>query len=324
VSPEAPTRDRKATPFGRVAVVFVALIALGVAVAMIMHRTFVAADRVVAQHVSADAGAVVRVDLEKATLFAPVRRFLLPLLDGETGAPGTTRWERVAARSQLVVGRDTREALALWGPGENDWAIVLGGNYPDGALGALSEVFREEGKPWRKDNGRLVAPSGHAIAQASDRTLLLASDSERLQKVLPATDDHLRFGVPLKGAFAFVGVPQQVPWLAQALGPLGQATRVTAKADWSSPLVVHLHLTFAGAPPSGTEALVRDRFRELVGTDEAGRLEHVVGALDVETRDRGLVVTTRWDHKALERLAERLAAVLRQQGPSAHGKTLGF
>ncbi len=312
MSDDGAPQARRATPFGWIALVFVALFALGVVVALAMHRTFVAAERVVARHVSADAAAVVRVDLEKATLFAPIRRSLLPLLEGEP-----VRSERVAAHSKLVVGRDTREVLALWGPAANDWAIALGGNYPQGVLSALAEVFREEGKPWRRDGDKLVAPSGHAIAQAADRALLLASGSQRLQKLLPASDEHLRLGVPLKGAFAFVGMPQQVPWLAQALGPLGQPTRVTATADWSSPLLVHLRLTYAGAPPAGVALLVRDRFRELLGAAEASRLERVVGPPEVETHDAVVDVTMRWDHQALERLAERLALVLRQQGASA-------
>src|SRR5688572_29236490 len=108
-----------------------------------MHRTFVAAERVAARHVPADAVAVVRVDLEKATLFAPVRRFLLPLLDRDPPASGGPRWDRVAERSELVVGRDTREALVLWGPGNDDWAVVLGGNYPAGVLPAVSDVLSE-------------------------------------------------------------------------------------------------------------------------------------------------------------------------------------
>jgi len=317
VSSEASAGERKSTSFSRVALVFIALFALGVVVALTMHRTFVSAERVVAHHVPADAAAVVRVDLEKATLFAPLRRFLLPLLDGDSSAPGKTRWERVAARSKLVVGRDTREALALWGPGSDDWALVLGGNYPDGAVGALAEVFHEEGRPWQRAGERLLSPSGHAIAQAGDRALLLASSGERLQKVLPSTNAHEALGIPLKGAFAFAGDPRKLPWLAGALAPLGDVSRMTASADWSSPLVVHIELTCAGTPPA--PALVQERYKALVGAEEAARLEHLVGLPEVETRGQVLHVTTRWDHEALERLAERLAAVLQQRGPSARG-----
>jgi hypothetical protein len=315
VSSEAPA-ERKTTPFGRIALVFVVLFVVGVVIVMLMHRTFVAAERVAARHVPADAVAVVRVDLEKATLFAPVRRFLLPLLDGESSAPGQARWERVAARSELVVGRDTREALALWGPGGDDWAVVLGGNYPSGVLPAVGEVLSEEGTPWRREGERLVAPSGRAFAQAADHALLLASDAARLQKALPASNAHERLGIPQKGAFAFAADPSKLPWLAQALAPLSDVRRVTAAADWSSPLLVHLELTLGDAPPAGAAQLVRDRFKALVGQQEASRLERVVGPPEVTTQGSVLRVTTRWDHEALERLAERLAHALQPQRAS--------
>jgi hypothetical protein len=129
----------------------------------------------------------------------------------------------------------------------------------------------------------------------------------------------LRLGIPLKGAFAFAGAPQRVPWLARALAPLGQVERVTAVANWSSPLLVHIRLTYKSAPPAGAAALVRDRFRALVGGRESSRLEQIVGPPEVETQGAVLLVTTRWDHEGLERLAERLAQHLRQQGPSAPG-----
>jgi hypothetical protein len=44
-----------------------------------------------------------------------------------------------------------------------------------------------------------------------------------------------------------------------------------------------------------------------------------VGPPEVETTEKTLLVTTRWDHEALERLAERLAALLRLREASAQG-----
>jgi hypothetical protein len=318
VSSDASESPRKSTPFGRIALVFVALFVIGVGVALAMHRTFVAAERVVAHHLPADAAAAVRVDLEKATLFAPVRRFLLPLLD-ENPPAGKPRWERLADHSELVVGRDTRELLVFWGPGPNDWAVALGGNYPTGVLPALGEVLREEGAAWRQEGERLIAPSGYAVAQAADHALLLASNVDRLEKARPSTDAHARLGIPLKGAFAFVGEPRRLPWLARQVASLGDVARVTAVADWSSPLVVRLELHYAKAPPPGVAALVQERLAVLVGPEEAKRLESVVGPPTVEIHGTSVLVTTRWDHDALERLAERLAAAMRAQSGSAQG-----
>jgi hypothetical protein len=307
--------ERKSVPFIRIMLVFAALFVMGVVVAFWLHRTYVAADRVVAKHVAPDIVAAVRIDLEKATLFAPVRRFLLPLLEPEGAVPGQTRWERVAARSELVVGRDTREVLAMWGPGVDDWAIALGGNYPADAIGTVAGVLGEEREPWRLEGGTLRSPSGHALSQATDRALLLASGSKRLASVLGTSDAHDRLGIPLKGAFAFAGDPSRLPWLSEALGALGPVSRLTAHADWSSPLVVQLELHYAAAPPTDAGALVNAQFAALIGAEEAKRLLRVVGPPTVETRSSSLVVTTRWDHIALERLAEQLAVRLRQRAP---------
>src|SRR6187431_1292604 len=77
---QAPDRPR-AVRFRVVAWVFVTTVALGIVVALLLHRSFVGAERVAARHVTPDANAVLRLDLEKVVLFAPVRRVALPLLN---------------------------------------------------------------------------------------------------------------------------------------------------------------------------------------------------------------------------------------------------
>jgi hypothetical protein len=140
---------------------------------------------------------------------------------------------------------------------------------------------------------------------------LLASSAGRLEGLLPSTDEHLRHAIPLKGALSFSGDPRRLAWLGQATAPLDPVERVTASAEWSSPLVVNIEFTYAQAPPGDAPARVTAMLRDLLEPAEAERLTHAVGPPGVQVAGSRLIVTTRWDHAGLERLAERLGASLR-------------
>ncbi|HEV8248113.1 MAG TPA: hypothetical protein VGP93_20200 [Polyangiaceae bacterium] len=313
---------RSPVAFRWVALVFSVVFAVGVVVALLLHRTYVAAERVAARHVPADAAAVLRLDLEKVVLFAPVRQSLMPLLDELDVPEGKKlgpRWRRLASRSELVLGRDTREAVFLWGQRQGDWAVVLGGNFPDRVLAPLQQLFQEEGKPWPFEQGHLRSPEGLALGQAADRALILASDAARLGTVLPATDVHDRLGIPLRGALSFAANPRQMGFLWSVLSPLGPVEHLTARADWGSPLVVEIELTFSATPAPGSVVRARAILTELEGQDEAARLGREVGSPKIELKDQTMQIETRWDHIALERLAERIARHIAPAGAVTGG-----
>jgi hypothetical protein len=327
--------------------IFGVLLALGLTLAVVIHRRYVGFVRVAAHHVPPDTTLVVRWDVEKVSLFEPTRRFLLPLLDSVHGPPyvpapnatpapnggldapvangssapnpasapkgasmAESRRDRFARESGSMISRDLREGVALFGPGEHDWAVVLAGSFPKSDLvTAASRTFEEEGWSWRAVGAdRLVSPGGAALGRASDGALVLASSGARLDAVL--VDRPPLPEVPREGAGALRALP-----IAQGLPPgaeqlfdtLGHPLEVDAEAEWGSPLPVHLTLHFPGQPPSDAKDRVR-RALGLVLNGDLERIEHVTAPVRVQSAgNQELVVTILLDDDALNQLASRVA-----------------
>jgi hypothetical protein len=321
---DAEVTDRpRSVRFRVVGLVFVVTVALGLVVALLLHRSFVAAERVAARHVVPGSTAVLRLDLEKVVLFAPVRRVLMPLVNASDVPKGKElepRVRRLAERSELELGRDTRELLVNFGPGEKDWSVVAAGNYPEKLLPALAAVLAEEGEPWKEEGGALVSPRGVALGQASDGALVLGANEGNLKRALSVSSEHERLGIPLRGALSFTGDPRQVRWLGEATRGLGDLERVQARAEWSSPLEVEWTLSYTGAPPDDLERRLGAALEELLGKGEALRLERAVGKPRLSRNGKVVSLHTRWDHESLEIVANRVAALLGNGTPPALGR----
>jgi hypothetical protein len=295
--------------------VFAVLLALGVSLGVYIHGRYVAAARVVARHAPADAALVVRWDVEKVTTFEPTRRFLLPLLDttrGATPSPapaGDSRTERLRKSTGLRLGRDVRELAIVAGPGDKDWAIILGGSFPKVNLVTESDrLLAAEGWRWTSREGGLVAPEGVALGQATDGAVVLASNAAFLSRALPEASEPV---VPRTGAGTLVlrldrpGVPES----ARALvAPLGDLAEVRAQAEWGSPLPVTVTLRYANAVPADVGVRFRQVLAGLVG-DRLRELERAGGPLDVQPAGNSTVrVRLRLDDAALETVADRARA----------------
>jgi hypothetical protein len=315
--------------FPLVMTVFVVLLAAGVALGVAIHGRYVAFERTVARHVPGDAAFVVRWDVEKVTLFEPTRRYLLPLLDaaphatprspqGGTERPpkSGTRRERLAEASGLDVGRDLREAMAVVGPGERDWSLVLGGSFPkSGVVSALERVLAEEGRSVRRlGEERFEASGGISFGRASDGVLVLASSPERLEASLAvrAFDP----AVPRTGAGSLL-LRADAPGLSSdvraLLAELGDVSRVEAVASWGSPLQVEVTVHHRGAPPSDALARARRVVAELMGPGTAPPTELVSQA---STPNGRTTLRIRLNDEALERAARRA-------GDSVYGTLAG-
>lgn len=315
--------DAKRTPADRsgyrsfplVMLVFVGLLVVGVGLGFVIHGRYVAFERTVARHVPGDVPFVVRWDVEKVTLFEPTRRYLLPLLDAVPDAgpapDGVTRRQRFARESGLDIGRDLREVLALIGPGERDWAIVLGGSFPKaGVMGALEKVLVEEGQSVRRLGGDTYEAShGVAFGRGSDGVLAVASSRDRLDKALAVRQLH--DAIPRTGAGALLvradaPLPHDVRGL---LGELGDVARVEALANWGSPLVVDVTVHYRGSPPHDALERGRRALAELMGPGAVPPTELVSGGAPAGPR---VTFRIRLNDEALERAARRA-------GDSVHG-----
>jgi hypothetical protein len=289
--------------------VFGLLIAAGIALGVLIHGRYIAFERTVARHVPGDAAFVIRWDVEKITLFEPTRRYLLPLFDATPEDDGAqaraTRRKRVAEASGLDIGRDLREAMALIGPREGDWAVVLGGAFPEaGVLPALERVLAEEGRSVRKlGPDALEGPNGIAVGKASDGVLIVASSVARLRAALPVRG--LSEAVPRTGAGALV-LRADGPGLSSdvrsVLAELGDVSRIEALASWGSPFVVDVTLYYRDRAPPDALDRARRVLGELMGPGAVPATEIVSAPSPASPR---LTVRTRLTDEALERVARR-------------------
>lgn len=319
--PEETKPDRSGgQSFLLVGGVFALLLALGVSLGVYIHGRYVAAERVVARHLPADAALVVRWDVEKVTTFEPTRRYLLPLVDMTRAAQksGEGRTERLRKATGLSVGRDLREVGVAIGPGRDDWAIVAAGSFAKGELVPASErLLAEEGWRWTGSAaGGLIAPEGVALGQAKDGAVVLASSATALARALPEVKDDAV--VPRTGAGTLVvrldrpGVPVSV---RSVLEPLGDLAELRAQAEWGSPMPVTVTFRYVREVPADVVL----RFRRLVVTllgDRLAEIERSGGRIEVQPGGNLTVVARlRLDDAALETLADagRALAVTRMK-----------
>jgi len=313
-----------ALSFPVVMAVFGVLLALGVALGVTIHRRYVGFDRVAAHHVPSDTTLVVRWDVDKIALFEPTRRFLLPLLDApRSGAPNSAsaatveslagRRARFAHESGTLMNRDLREAVALFGPGAHDWAVILAGAFSQvDLLEAAARTLQQEGWPWRRIAAdRLVSPEGAALGRTADGALILASNLSRLDAVLvrrPALPEVPRVGA---GSLRLVPAASGLPaGTAPLLEMLGRPAEVTADAEWGSPLPIHLVLHFEGQPPADAKERVHHALELLLGED-LQRIERLEAPVSVQSAgNQDLRVTVLLDDIALEHAANRAAQAI--------------
>jgi hypothetical protein len=329
-----------ALSFPVVAAIFGTLLVLGVALGIVIHRSYVGFARVAAYHVPPDATLVVRWDIEKVGLFEPTRRFLLPLLDevhapppapsvpvehrspfvallpstGPVKATPPGRRDRFAAESGSMIARDLREVLVAFGPSDGDWAIVLGAAFPKGdVVAALGRALAKEGWAWRDlGHDRLVSPGGAAVGRAEDGAVVLASSLARLDAALPVREVLPQ--IPRVGAGSLLlqnrttGLP---PGGAELLGGLGHFETIAGTANFGSPLPIELTLNYGGPPPAGAASRIHGVLAGLLGEDLA-RLEHIYGPIQfapalLPADQRDVTVSLLLDDMALERAAKRVS-----------------
>ncbi len=228
---------------------------------------------------------------------------MLPLLneselpEGKALAP---RVHRIAEHSKLLLGRDTREVVVNFGPGQKDWSVIAAGNYPANLVPVLRAVLAEEGTAWKEQGGALVSPNGVTFGAGERSRPGARSSSQSVGGALPSSSAHERLGIPLRGALAFVGDPRKVSWLGAATERFGDLERIEARAEWSSLLEVEWTLTFVGAPPEDLESRVNTVLEDFLEDGEAARLEQAVGKLRFSGSGRVVRVHSRWDHESLE------------------------
>lgn len=203
--PAAMSRTRQPVPWRFVATGLIATTALLVVVVVYGYVRFVRYDRVAITHLPADTTAAIVVQVEHVKLFDPMRKHLIPLIDDIDKKPGAGRLDRLRKQG-LNLGFDLREVAAARGQRWQDWVVVLSGKFPrTGAVGMVAGVLHDDGAGWKlsEDRGTLVAPSGAALGQADDGSLVLASSAQELAAALPSGDGWRQLGMTNDSAASF-------------------------------------------------------------------------------------------------------------------------
>jgi hypothetical protein len=291
---EAP---RKPTAFRWVAAGFLLFLLIGFALAVAVHRRYVAYEPVAAHHLPASATARVRFDLTHVMFYEPFRRSIAELANRVPVAPAADRAARLEKRGVLVAG-DIREVAAAFGPELGGWTLVVGGRLPKSGLDqTLAEILREEGRSLVLAGGTFTSQNpAFAFAQAADGALVLASSDERVRAALAAA--------------------RAEPELTQGSGGL-----VVAK-PWISAPITEIRAVFRAGSVVGVEA--EARFGPSSRTEREAALSALfdtLGAGDrdvsaaLERADRDLArapahVSARFPREAMLALANRVQAAI--------------
>jgi hypothetical protein len=300
-----------------------------VAVATVAYRELLHYERRAIEHVPAGAELALRVDLEQVVLFEPVRRHLLPLIDralvgNVAHSPSSARLVRLR-EAGLNLGLELREVVFARLERGAGWVLALGGIFGgEPLLPRIEQVLREE-PDVRSSSERgmiILQPSGVALGQADDGTLLIASDAALLERTLPPSRGYEAVGLSPSSAAALGALAS---WLgarssASAGSPRSATSllRVSARLELGDPLVLTADVEHR-APID--VAAVRREIGDWLGTpsddvnfapqaDWGGERALAARARLISSAPTRVSVSTTWERDELDRAARSLAAWL--------------
>lgn len=295
------------------------------AVGLALYLRYIRYDRVAVLHVPRGAAVAVRLDVEQALLYEPVRRHLLPLLGSprETASRGDARLARIEERTGLRRG-DLREVVLATFPDSPDWVLVLGGIFPRGPNArSIAVAFASEGAAWDlSSDGRVaMGPGGVAVTRASDGAVIVASSEGALEAAVPSHDPVLPLERTGPGGFAFDsrGVADLERRLADApgLSPLlSHTTEIRGQLSLSDRVAVTV-TTEVSQGPSGTrlmnDALLWLRaFAKTEGSPGAGLIRAGLERSSVSSAGaRSPQVTMAWEREEVDRAFALAADAIR-------------
>jgi len=293
VNDVSPEGSRKRTHFRWIALVFAALLAVGLVAAIVVYRVFVAYEPVAARHVPRDATFAARFDLTHVMLYEPFRRHVFPLVD----IGGSDRRKRLEAAG-IELGSEVREVVVAVSDDAGDWLLALGGPLSRRNLSTpLAEVLRGEGRRVEERSGVWVVDGALCFAQTTDGALLLAPREARLRSALseapgPAPLGQGAGGLVVKGA-----------WLPPPLTALEASYRA------GSVVLVELSATTEGPAPAAEAAL-----RGLL--DGIGALDPVLAdaakRAAIRNENGRVTASLSLSNTAAERLAERITGLFQR------------
>jgi hypothetical protein len=181
------------------------------------------------EHVPANANLVVRLELSELALFAPVKKQLLEAREDPAAKERAARLSKATG----IAPTDLREAVIATVDGQA-WLVLLGGRLSKGRfVDGMAEYFASEGRAgWTRKGPLLVGPTGIALGQADDGTLVIATNAALAEVALPAAQPAARLALPPRKAVTFVATREAFAGASgMSLVPGLDALRRVARAD---------------------------------------------------------------------------------------------
>jgi hypothetical protein len=319
---------RRARSFKSVAIGSVALAAVVLSVMFALYLRYVHYDRVAVRHLPPHTAIAVRVEVEQAIFYEPIRRHLLPLFGGPGESPtqADARLARIEARSRLSRG-DLREIVFGRGEAQSDWVVVLGGIFPgESGPPRLVQALTDETGWTASPDGRRAehGPTGTAVARASDGAVVIASSPRVLSSALPAAGEFEALGLPPTGAGGFAlsraALSELVRWpwvLASGDLPAALSELAGVSGQFSPGDRIRLAVTFrssdgkaAERSASGIVELLRARGR-LVESRSSSLLRAALDRASVRREGSTAVLSLEWERPEVDYALATLADTIR-------------
>jgi hypothetical protein len=323
-------QERQGVSFRRLSWLAALLAAVAAAGAYVAYVELLHYRRSAAEHLPASTVFAARVDVEQVLLFEPVRRHLLPLVEALPPAPAQrdraeheTRLARLRAAG-LNLGLDLREIVVAT-TAERGWLVALGGLFPKaGMIEIVGQMLHDEdARGWARQGNRLeLSPSGMALAQAADGTLILASDGATLAAALAPSTRYLELALAREGAGGAALLPREVTSWSYP-GPSGwlqEARALVARLRLGRELELEVQVEVAD--PARAQQLADQARRWAPGGD--GHSESLPAGVEdpagfwartrfVEAAETHVKLQSSWRSAELDRNARELAAWIRRQ-----------
>jgi hypothetical protein len=340
----ASSEERRGVPFRRLAWVGLVFIGLGCVGAWIAYFELLHYRRRAVEHLPAETVFAARLDVEQVVLFEPMRRHLLPLIDrlpigagaaSQSNALAESRLLRLRRDAGLNLGLDLREVLIAT-TRDQRWVLVLGGLFPRTLLPQLERALESEGRAGWAIVGDSIefAPSGAALAQATDGALVLASDRSTLAAALPSSERFRELGLPREGpGSARLSGTALAQWASGASGPpwLGEIRSAELGLRLARQIEIDVELELRNEVAArAVTALVEHGLPPTAGMPTDGPPSDALDpwgllarAVHPETTGTTVKFMSSWRQAELDRAARDLAAWLERRFLAAPSRQVG-
>jgi hypothetical protein len=317
---QPPSKSRARTA---VAAIFAVLGVLGIAAVVVGYFFFVRYTPLAARHIPAASNVAIRADVREIGTFEPVRKHVITaLLDRPSASGGKTLADRVTEATGIHPAVDVREIIVA-SVDSKSWVALVGGNFKPGKfVPGLEKALHDDGRTdWRRAGDLLVGPTGVAVGQADDGTVVVGTESEIVTAALPSSEEYKRMDLPKDGALSFAVSKEAFEELSRDTGafdPGGSLRRIR-----------HLKGTLAlGADPSvsldlepkggeNADALGKDvetflgrlRLALVLVQDQMGE-KTALSSAKVSVENGEVMIRGPWPMEGLDRGCQKLAALL--------------